>query len=1406
MRADLPSLTTSVGEHYHSFSCTKYAKRRAQRNRVQIQSLKRGLNRDLDVDCRFRYPAELVYHSHVEDNGKIHLKRLCHWTVPYNPVVTYLLRCNTDIQCLFGADPQGIMYYITDYATKFDANILSQFPIYRMQLSSYQASMAAMAQDGELPPDACQKAARLLLTRIQNQFNRDREMPLQAVVANLAGLPERLSSHTKAFRKLVLWPFLQMAEEDDDQREYYGDPSVLALKARRQGERLQLRRTHDGGTQLHSDRANYVLRPRGLDHVCLYDFFSFFETISMTRAANEQKDLELKPMQFLEDHLLRDKQAVQMRKPGTEFVPVLYGPKVPRCDLHQEKYAKMALILFKPFRHASELRPDDASWVKALDSFARSELADARIQLYLDHMQAMATSQAAHDDDLEQKRVARISEVLENQRERRQSGRRAGHDRSNDNDNDMDVGNDFDPSAEAKFLKSLRYEFRPTRDPGLFMQATAARVSELRLFDTRAADPQFWSTDAFTSFHSLLASARSAGADQSPAQRWLIQPSAGTAGQLKTWRKEIEARQGDAIARMSSVRGEALRSQCAPFLSPAQLLPAANSEADSIDVRPPPEPRLLPLGENPLVKKIIDTLTLKQRLAFLMVADTLTLELQHDDNVAAKQEPVLVPQLSLYVGGSAGTGKSFLIRAIRQLFEIYGRLSWLRLSASTGTAAKGIGGRTVQSLLRIQSQKGLEESDDSDDSDGKLARGCGEVRFLIIDEISMISCRTARDIHVKLQAAKRRYCDWSGVHMLFFGDFAQFRPCGGRALYEASAEADAGKRLCNAIGRGLWSRLTAAVFLDEQKRYQGDVQWLGMLERLREGACNEQDYKLVKERVIQGKSVPRPPKDADKWLDARFLTVRNPLRTCLNFRYAQHQAASIGVPLVVVVAKDIQRHKHSDAVALNDDLRERLLHVADNRTKNLPGFLPLYPGQLLMLRENLAVELGLANGSEGILEGIVFAENERLPSQLLGGQCYYTSQTPQCLLVRFYDFDTAAGPLHGLQDRVVPILPSTVSWSFNVNKSSIALQRTQFAITPGKALTGHAAQGRTIKPAIADLNGSDFIQNGTYVLLSRVTGSEDLLLLSSFPMEILLHKPDQQFVAEMQRLRKLERAVAQVYADRIPELHAHMDARDLQKQEQQQQREREEKDRDQRAQLQIEDLVRRQAEQRAARQRVGQLAQYVIDWKALCLMSGLQPSFEVTDITQPPTYMPVIPGLHPAVVRQKNARPGRPNVFRGRPTADAIALAAATKPIPILLKPHTGNQADAVSSTDLSAQLHSQYVYQQLQPASPSAATCAACPTSPNDLAVIFRQLGCKQVRCHLPFQETRWYHEQVQFELDHKECSPEQWRLAVAALQARASGSAPSSSAQMPVTETIDVTHDLDALPMPMDTLDSDR
>jgi ATP-dependent DNA helicase PIF1 len=93
-----------------------------------------------------------------------------------------------------------------------------------------------------------------------------------------------------------------------------------------------------------------------------------------------------------------------------------------------------------------------------------------------------------------------------------------------------------------------------------------------------------------------------------------------------------------------------------------------------------------------------------------------------------------------FIVGGAGSGKSYLLRQIQQLFR-YQERPFITL-APTGVAAANIGGATIHSALRIKS------SDVNNDEleyqsllteDATQLTIMKEVHTIIIDEISMVN-------------------------------------------------------------------------------------------------------------------------------------------------------------------------------------------------------------------------------------------------------------------------------------------------------------------------------------------------------------------------------------------------------------------------------------------------------------------------------------------------------------------------------------------------------------------------------------------------------------------------------------------------------------------------------------------
>ncbi|KAJ7434767.1 hypothetical protein B0H11DRAFT_1643182, partial [Mycena galericulata] len=100
---------------------------------------------------------------------------------------------------------------------------------------------------------------------------------------------------------------------------------------------------------------------------------------------------------FLEDHLEEDTHCLKVSPFKRRKVPVPIGPALPRRDQQTsiEKHARLMLILFKPWRHADDLRHSNQSWSEAYSQF--TETCSKDILERIDNMQILHECKDSRD-------------------------------------------------------------------------------------------------------------------------------------------------------------------------------------------------------------------------------------------------------------------------------------------------------------------------------------------------------------------------------------------------------------------------------------------------------------------------------------------------------------------------------------------------------------------------------------------------------------------------------------------------------------------------------------------------------------------------------------------------------------------------------------------------------------------------------------------------------------------------------------------------------------------------------------------------------------------------------------------------------------------------------------------------
>ena len=209
----------------------------------------------------------------------------------------------------------------------------------------------------------------------------------------------------------------------------------------------------------------------------------------------------------------------------------------------------------------------------------------------------------------------------------------------------------------------------------------------------------------------------------------------------------------------------------------------------------------------------------------------------------------------LFVSGCGGTGKSFLIKTIRE-WVLTATDKGVAVLAPTGIAAVNINGMTIHRSLMLPVEHGKTPkyrplSDDALKITRDVMRN---VTLVIIDEISMVSNVTLLYIHLRLTEifqTEEVEDGWFGKrNMLFFGDLFQLPPIFEGPVY-TPLTAELTQKYTGCVGCvDLWRNLFTYLELTINMRQKDDKEFVELLSRVRLGCITNDDIKLLNRQKI----------------------------------------------------------------------------------------------------------------------------------------------------------------------------------------------------------------------------------------------------------------------------------------------------------------------------------------------------------------------------------------------------------------------------------------------------------------------------------------------------------------------------------------------------------------------------
>ncbi len=459
---------------------------------------------------------------------------------------------------------------------------------------------------------------------------------------------------------------------------------------------------------------------------------------------------------------------------------------------------------------------------------------------------------------------------------------------------------------------------------------------------------------------------------------------------------------------------------------------------------------------------------------------------------------------NVFITAGGGSGKSYLLREIYTISTERGfHPKEVSLVSTTGISAYNIGGQTIHSWCGILLPQGITEMDTETlqstvssivrkASLRKQAIQVKQTKLLLVDEVSMLGgfylelldrvCRTIRKCEKPL----------GGIQVVMTGDMFQLQSVGDVFLFESE----------------LWHELKCIYFVLQTFYRFDDPEWIGLLSRCRLGNLTVEDHKRLRERVITEEEFEEKP----EWNGSSIRpTMLLPTHQQVD-RYNKKALDQLPSQLELFVSKDtVERILQSDGIKSEE---RHLEPCTPDTTKKMNGFFPIDQclqvkvGCQVMLRRNLCVEVGLVNGSRGIVTRIqrnpyavqvAFEKYESpeecpIPWEILGVS---PDQLALATTGRYSSNTEWIFPVEFSATELVSTFPRRLNaHEFETVRELLEYTRFQFPLTLSSSVTIHSCQGVTLSSIIVDIGKRIFSAGQSYVALSRCKTIDGVYILN----------------------------------------------------------------------------------------------------------------------------------------------------------------------------------------------------------------------------------------------------------------------------------------------------------------------
>ena len=474
-----------------------------------------------------------------------------------------------------------------------------------------------------------------------------------------------------------------------------------------------------------------------------------------------------------------------------------------------------------------------------------------------------------------------------------------------------------------------------------------------------------------------------------------------------------------------------------------------------------------------------------------------------NDFVERVNDPNLSDPFYLYIGGEAGTGKSFLLKLMIEAVKLRPKHSGQELDkphfitvAPTGVAAYLVNGTTIESGLGIQPQKGRSFTNSNPSKNSSMRFLYENLQIIFLDEVSMTGSDMLARMNFRMQDIMGNCKFMGGVSVVCCGDFGQLPPVLQPMIWETS-HLDGRIELST----NHWDENFTIFYLDQKMRSQ-DSEFSIICDLVRKGVCDKRVIDYMHEHV---KDCPDENSNS-KYLEGKLC-------------------------IIVTTNKDRERINNEKLKTLLPTSKAYVVSSIDQATnvKNPPPIsdkLPLtQTGQLeteIVFKEGAPVMItsnhreqkyknnGIVNGSRGYIDSVQPSQNNPDEAEVIWVR-FHDDRTGQLLRVD----NRALLQYHKPKDdKAVPIMKQKKQFSV---KGSVKWLREQFPLTLCYAITAHKSQGQTLDQTIIDFRSqySRFGNGSFYTALSRVKFGNNFFLKNFKPEYIKANPAVEKKIASM---------------------------------------------------------------------------------------------------------------------------------------------------------------------------------------------------------------------------------------------------------------------------------------------------